>query len=145
MAATIVLVAAACGSDDKDSSSGSGATTTTAVATKVDYSSLSGTLNGSGSSFQDAFQQKAKTEFAKVADGVTVNYTKSGSSAGKQDLANQVVQYAGTDSLVKDNEKAAMKGGDFLYFPVVGAPITVSYNVKGVDKLQLSPDTVAGI
>ena len=111
----------------------------------VDYSKLTGTLNGSGSSFQDAFDQKAKTEFAKVASGVTVNYTKSGSSAGKQDLANQVVQFAGTDSLIKDADKPTFKGGDVLYFPTVGAPITVSFNVTGVDKLKLSPDVLAGI
>ena len=35
--------------------------------------------------------------------------------------------------------------GSYLYFPTAAAPITVSYNVKGVDKLQLSPDTLAKI
>jgi phosphate transport system substrate-binding protein len=35
--------------------------------------------------------------------------------------------------------------GSFLYVPTVAAPITVSYNVPGVDKLQLSPDTLANI
>ena len=145
MAATIVLVAAACGDDNNDSSSGSGATTTTAAGANVDYKSLSGTLNGSGSSFQDAFQQKAKTEFKTVAPDVTVNYTKSGSTAGKQDLANQVVQFAGTDSTIKPEQLPTFKGGTVLYFPIVGAPITVSYNVNGVDKLQLSGDTLAGI
>jgi phosphate transport system substrate-binding protein len=76
---------------------------------------------------------------------VTVNYTKSGSSAGKQDLANQVVQFAGTDSLIKDADKPTFKGGEVLYFPTVGAPITVSYNVSGVDTLKLSADVLAGI
>ena len=69
MAATIVLVAAACGDDNNDSSSGSGATTTTAAGANVDYKSLTGTLNGSGSTFQDTFEQKAKTEFKTVAAG----------------------------------------------------------------------------
>ena len=95
------LVAAACGDSKKDSGSSSGSNATTTVK-GADYSKLSGTLNGSGSSFQDALEQKAKTEFAKVASSVTVNYTKSGSGAGKTDLANQVVQFAGTDSLIKD-------------------------------------------
>ena len=35
--------------------------------------------------------------------------------------------------------------GGILYFPTVAAPITVSYNLEGVDKLQLSQDTLAGI
>src|SRR3954453_17338137 len=103
------------------------------------------TLNGSGSSFQDPFDQKAKSHFAKKDSGVTVNYTKSGSGAGKTDLANQVVQFAGTDSLIKDADKPTFKGGDVLYFPTVGAPITVSFNVSGLTKVQLSADTVAGI
>jgi phosphate transport system substrate-binding protein len=54
------------------------------------------------------------------------------------------VQFAGTDSLVKDEDKAKFKG-PFLYFPTVAAPITVSYNVTGIDKLQLSGETLAGI
>jgi phosphate transport system substrate-binding protein len=141
----IGLVAAACGDDKDDASDSSDSTETTAAPSgSFDYSALSGTLNGTGSSFQDAFQQKARTEFGTVASDVTVNYTKSGSSAGKQDLANQVVQFAGTDSLIKDEDLPSFKGGDVLYFPIVAAPITISYNLPGVD-LKLSPGTIAGI
>src|SRR3979411_696181 len=144
----LAVIAAACSSDSK-TATGSGSRSRTSSssgsAAAFDYSKLTGTLNGSGSSFQDAFDQKAKSEFAKVAPGVTVNYTKSGSSAGQQDLANQVVQFAGTDSLIKDADKPTFKGGDVLYFPTVGAPITVSFNVSGVNKLQLSADAPAGI
>ena len=138
----LAVVVAACSSDRTTST---GSTASSAAGATVDYSKLTGTLNGSGSSFQDAFEQKAKAEFGKKASGVTVNYTKSGSAAGKQDLANQVVQYAGTDSVIKDADKPTFKGGDVLYFPIVGAPITVSFNVSGLDKLQLSADTLAGI
>ena len=140
----LAVVGAAC-SSDKTTTATASDSTSSAKAASVDYGKLTGTLNGSGSSFQDAFNQKAKSEFAKKASGVTVNYTKSGSSAGKQDLANQVVQFAGTDSLIKDADKPTFKGGDVLYFPTVGAPITISFNVSGVDKLQLSPETLAGI
>ena len=35
--------------------------------------------------------------------------------------------------------------GTFLYVPTVAAPITVPYNLSGVDKLQLSADTIAKI
>jgi len=110
----------------------------------IDYASLTGTLNGSGSSFQDVFDQKVISDFKSKAAGVSVSYTKSGSSAGKQDLQNAVVQFAGTDSLIKDADKAKYKGS-VLYFPTVAAPITVSYNVSGLSKLQLSPETLAGI
>jgi phosphate transport system substrate-binding protein len=146
LVAALAVIGAACSSDDnKTAPTNSSAAPSSAKAASVDYGKLTGTLNGSGSSFQDAFDQKAKAEFAKVAAGVTVNYTKSGSGAGKTDLANQVVQFAGTDSLIKDADKPTFKGGDVLYFPTVGAPITVSYNVSGLTKLQLSADTLAGI
>jgi phosphate transport system substrate-binding protein len=55
------------------------------------------------------------------------------------------VQFAGTDSLIADADKAKYQGGTVLYFPTVGAPITVSYNLSGVDKLQLSGETLGGI
>jgi phosphate transport system substrate-binding protein len=142
----MAVIAAACSSNSsKTSTSNSSSTGSSASGASIDYTKLAGTLNGSGSSFQDAFNQKAKAEFAKKASGVTVNYTKSGSGAGKTDLQNQVVQFAGTDSLIADADKAKFKGGDVLYFPTVGAPITVSFNVSGVDKLSLSADTLAGI
>src|SRR5436190_10189664 len=152
----LAVFAAACSSDDNSTTAAAGSGASTAPSSSgggtcdtkgaaVDNASLTGTLNGSGSSFQDAFDQKSKAEFAKLASGVTVNYTKSGSGAGKTDLQNQVAQFAGTDSTIKDEDKPKFKGGDVLYFPTVGAPITVSFNVSGVDKLSLSADTLAGI
>ena len=143
-----IAALAACSSDSKtstsSSSSGGSSSSSTVAGLTIDYASLTGTLNGSGSSFQDVFEQKTITDFQARAAGVSVTYTKSGSSAGKQDLQNGVVQFAGTDSLIKDADKALYKG-PVLYFPTVGAPITVSYNLSSVTKLQLSADTLAGI
>jgi phosphate transport system substrate-binding protein len=142
------VVGAACSSDAKSAtttgSNGSSSSSASVTAAVVDYSKLTGTLNGSGSSFQDAFDQKVITDFKVKASGVSVTYTKSGSAAGKQDLQNGVVQFAGTDSLISDADKPKFKG-DVLYFPTVGAPISVSYNLSGVDKLQVSADVLAGI
>lgn len=138
------LLAAACGGDD-DSASSAGKTATTAAGTGADLGSLSATLNGSGSSFQNNLELAAIDAFTSDASGVTINYNSVGSGQGKTDLANQVTDFAGSDSLVKDTDKTTFKGGDFLYFPIAGGPVTVSYNLKGVDKLQLSAGTLAGI
>ena len=143
---TLGLVAARCGADTDAADSGTGDGTTTTVAGKtVDYGSLTATLNGSGASFQDTLQQTVIGEFAKVAGDATVNYTKSGSSAGKKDLAGGTVQFAGTDSLIKEEERSTFTGGEVLYFPIAAAPITVAYNLEGVDELHLSADVIAGI
>src|SRR5262249_21298871 len=61
----------------------------------------------------------------------------------KKEFAGGLNDFAGTDSTVKDADN--VPAGSYLYVPTVAAPITVSYNVKGVSKLQLSPDTLAKI
>ncbi len=145
----LAVTGAACSSSNDNATSSSsstgGSASSSSSGTSVDYASLKGTLNGSGSSFQDALEQAAITQFKAKAPDVAVSYTKSGSSAGKQDLQNGVVQFAGTDSLIKDADKPKFKGGEVLYFPLASAPITVSFHLNGVSALQLSPATVAGI
>jgi phosphate transport system substrate-binding protein len=102
-------------------------------------------LNGSGSTFQKAYQEAAIEAFTKANKNVKINYGGGGSGKGRQDLADQVVDLAGADSPYKDADLAKNKGGDVLYFPILLGAITISYNVEGVDKLQLSPTTIAKI
>jgi phosphate transport system substrate-binding protein len=103
------------------------------------------TINGSGSTFQKAYEEAAIEAFTKANKNVKINYGGGGSGKGRQDLADQVVDFAGADSPYKDADLAKNKGGDVLYFPILLGAITISYNVEGVDKLQLSPATIAKI
>ncbi len=103
------------------------------------------TVNGSGSTLSKPYQETAIEEFKKANSGVTLNYGGGGSGKGRQDLADMVVDFAGSDSPYKDADMAKIKGGEVLYFPVLLGPITLSYNVQGVDKLRLSADTIAKI
>jgi phosphate transport system substrate-binding protein len=166
-AVALTLVAAACGGDDSGSSSDTtaaaettaaattaGGSDTTASAdttaaggggTEIDYASLSGTLDGSGATFPKAFYEEMIAAFGEVAPDVTVNYAGGGSGKGRQDLADQITVWAGSDSTVKEEDIAKFKGGEFLYFPTVVAPITVSYNLDGVDELNLNCQVIAGI
>jgi phosphate transport system substrate-binding protein len=102
-------------------------------------------LNASGSTFQKAYQEVAIDAFTRAHAGVKINYGGGGSGKGRQDLADQVVDFAGADSAYKDPDLANNKGGDVLYFPILLGAITLSYNVDGLDKLQLSPATIAKI
>jgi phosphate transport system substrate-binding protein len=108
-------------------------------------SSSETTLNGSGSSFQKPFDEAAIAAYKSKNSDVTVNYAGGGSGKGKADLQTKTVDFAGTDSTVKPEDLASYQGGAILYFPTVAAPITVSYNVNGLDKLSLSPTTLAQI
>ncbi len=134
----LALVGAACGS----SSSGSDTTAGGGAATPTSGAPVSGTLQGSGSSFSAAFQEEAAAEFAKANSGTTITYGGGGSGKGRTDLASKVVDFAGSDSPYKDADKPA---DPILYFPILLGPITMSYNLSGVDKLQLSADTIAKI
>ena len=131
-----VLILGAC------SSSG---TTTGSGGTSGGGSALSGTLNGSGSSFQLTFQQQAISNFKTVQPSMTVNYGGGGSGKGRTDLASGVVNFAGSDSPIPAAEQANFKGKTVLYFPVVIGPITMSYNLSGVSNLKLTPTVIAGI
>jgi phosphate transport system substrate-binding protein len=137
------LVAAACGSSSKSNNTTSNTTGAAATATTT-VTLAPATLNGSGSTFQKAFDQDQIQAFQAKHSGVTINYAGGGSGKGQQDLADQVVDFAGSDSApVKD--ATIYKGGALLYFPTVVAPITVSYKLSGVTTLTLSADTIAKI
>jgi phosphate transport system substrate-binding protein len=103
------------------------------------------TINGSGSTFQKAFQEVAIESFTKSNGDVTINYSGGGSGKGRQDFADQVVDYACSDGAYKAEEKAKIKGGEFVYVPILLGAVTLSYNVPGIDKLQLSAETAAKI
>jgi phosphate transport system substrate-binding protein len=106
---------------------------------------LSGTLNGSGSTFQLPFQEQAIQNFKSVQSGMTVNYGGGGSGKGRTDLASGVVNFAGSDSTVPSKEASNFSGKTVLYFPVVIGPITLSYNLSGVSSLKLDATTIANI
>jgi phosphate transport system substrate-binding protein len=135
--AALVLAGCGGGNDNGGNSSSGGSTGGSNLA------SLSGELKGSGSSFQDAFDQEVISAFKQAAPNVTVTYNAVGSGTGKKEFGQGLTDFGGTDSLVKDSDGVA--AGSFYYIPTVAAPITVSYNLSGVDKLQLSPDTLAKI
>ncbi|MEZ5145254.1 MAG: phosphate ABC transporter substrate-binding protein PstS [Acidimicrobiales bacterium] len=136
---------AACGKKE-ETGGGTGSTTGgTAAGGSADVANLSGKLQGSGATFPKPFYEEVKASLQKSAPKLTVDYAGGGSGKGKQDLADNVVDFAGSDSPVAEADLSKFKGGAILYTPTVAAPITVSYNLSGVDKLQLSPDVLANI
>jgi len=156
---SIGLLATACGSDDSTStteapsstaapaSTDASATTAmpeTTTAETTAPANLSATLSASGATFPKTFYEEAIASFTEANTGVKMTYGGGGSGKGRQDLADQLVDWAGTDGTIKDEDLPKFKGGDVLYFPTVVAPITVSYNLD-VEGLMLSADTIAKI
>jgi phosphate transport system substrate-binding protein len=134
--ATTALLAAAC-------SSGGG---TRASISTPRPPALTGTLVGSGSTFQLTFQQNAIASFRSVQPGVSIDYDGGGSSRGRAELAAGLVSFAGSDTApIPASEVANFNGRTVLYFPVVIGPITISYNLPTVPHLRLSGPVIAGI
>ena len=140
------LSLAACSSSSSSSSSASTGSTASSSASSSSGAKLTGTLNGSGSTFQTTFQETAISNFKSVQPNMTVNYGSGGSGKGRTDLSSGVVNYAGSDSPIPAAEEANFKGKTVLYFPVIIGPITLSYNLSGLSKpLQLSAPVIADI
>jgi phosphate transport system substrate-binding protein len=142
VALAAVLSIAACSS----SSSSSPPASSGSPSSGSSSANLSGTINGSGSTFQLTFQQTAIASFKSVQPNVTVNYGGGGSGKGITDLASGTVNYAGSDSPISSAQLPLFKGKTVLYFPVVIGPISMAYNLSGLSKpLQLSGPVIAQI
>lgn len=135
-ALTIALSLAACGASNEDGSDGGS------------DSKLTGTLNGAGSSAQEAAVAAWKKEFQTTNPDVTVNYDPVGSGGGREQFLAGGVAFAGSDAYLSDEELTTAKEtckGDIVEIPTYVSPIAVIYNLDGVDKLNLSPKTIGSI
>jgi phosphate transport system substrate-binding protein len=153
LAGTLAFGAAACGSGDDDDSSTSAATGTSASTSASGAASggdLSGSIAGAGASSQAAAQEAWAAGFQQANPGATVSYDPVGSGGGREQFVSGGVVFAGSDSALADDELTGAQdrcGGvdSVVEVPVYVSPIAVIYNLPGVDKLQLSPATVAKI
>ncbi len=143
--AVVALLLAACGDSSSDGSGGGGdggggdpdGEQTEAIA------DISGSITGSGASFPDTFYQEAIGGLADVAPDLTVTYDSVGSGSGKEAFSQDLNDFAGTDSLVSEDDGIAED--DFYYIPTTAASIAAVYNLPDVEELNLSGETLAGI
>lgn len=97
------------------------------------------TITGSGSSYMNAFHQACIPAYqATTTDKVT--YTSTGSGTGKTQFASGATQFGASDSLYSSDAPS-----NFVYVPLVGGPVGIAYNVKGLTRLNLSPALLDGI
>jgi phosphate ABC transporter phosphate-binding protein len=136
------LALTACGTDDNSGKGGGGGSAAGGDCVKS-------TVNAAGSSAQANAMSEWIKGYQQQCAGANVNYNPSGSGAGVQAFTGGQVAFAGSDSALKPEEHAPAdarcKTGKAIDLPMVGGPIAIMYNVKGVDSLQLSPTTLASI
>lgn len=139
--AALALSLAACGSDqavDNGSDKKDAETTST----------WSGTLAGAGASSQEAAMQAWTASFQSNNSGANVTYDPVGSGAGLKQMGSGKVSFAGSDSVMKDEEREAIEktcGSPALHLPVYISPIAIVFNLEGVDEINMDPDTIAKV
>jgi len=154
LAGSLALVA--CGSDN-NSSSDSSSTSGAAASGSSSAAALSGSLDGEGSTAQKNAIDEAIATFTQNNPNAKVSYNATGSGAGIKSFNGGQVDWAGSDSALKtdpgdggaasetDAAKQRCSGNDAWNLPLVAGPISVGYNVQGVDKLVLTPSVIAQI
>lgn len=95
-------------------------------------------LIGSGASFPFPIYAKWFKDFSASHDA-RVDYQSKGSGAGIQDFINQVVDFAGSDAAMNDEEIAQAKDGVVL-LPMTAGEVVLTYNLDAVDTLKLPRD-----
>lgn len=110
---------------------------------------LSGELVGAGASSQQAAMEAWQSGFEGEYPDVRFSYDPAGSGAGREQFIDGTTDFAGSDSALDDEELTAAQercaGGEVFELPNYVSPIAVMYNLEGVDELNLTPATVAGI
>jgi phosphate transport system substrate-binding protein len=140
------------GSDDPSAEAGAEATAEGGEAAEGETGSLEGTLVGAGASSQQAGVQAWIAAYNAVQPGVTVNYDPIGSGGGRDAFSGGATDYAGTDAVFDEEERAASaengvcaSGSEVIHLPLYISPVAVVFNLEGVDSLNLSGENIARI
>ncbi|MEY6431539.1 phosphate ABC transporter substrate-binding protein PstS [Thioalkalicoccus limnaeus] len=101
-------------------------------------------LMGSGASFPAPIYAKWFKDFSSATKGARVDYQSKGSGAGIQDFINQIVDFAGSDAAMNDEQIGQVKNGVVL-LPVTAGEIVLTYNLPGVSELRLPREVYPAI
>ena len=105
-----------------------GQTTADAAPNTADGAELSGQIAGAGASSQENAALAWIAGFTERTD-VTVTYDPTGSGTGREQFLNGTVEFAGSDSALDEDERAAATercfGSEALELPLYISPIAV--------------------
>jgi phosphate transport system substrate-binding protein len=158
LAALSAFSLVACGSDPSGSAEpGSNAGSTSSEgASASGLACPEGKLAAEGSTAQgNAITEVIANYNAECGDKASIEYNPTGSGAGIKSFYNGLVDFAGSDSALKTEEKDGVveadkaeercQGNPAWNLPMVTGPIAFAYNIDGVDKLVLNAEVLAGI
>ena len=121
------------------------AVTVSLSATSMAFAEESVRLTGSGASFPAPIYLTWFKDFSNKTPGVTVDYQSKGSGAGVQDFLNNTVDFAASDSAMKEEDMAKVAEGVQL-LPMTAGEIVLAYNLPGnPEVLKLPRDVYSNI
>jgi phosphate transport system substrate-binding protein len=131
------LAVTGCNADDNGTTSGASS-----------ISCAEGDLKGAGSTFQKNIVAQWIKDYTAACSGAALDYQGIGSGAGITQFGSGTIDFAGSDSTMKDDEQSkadARCGAPALHLPITAGGIAIAYNLPSVKDLQLSPSTIAAI
>lgn len=99
-------------------------------------------FSGAGATFPLPFYNMIFENYNKK-QGSQVAYGGIGSGGGIRNLKDEIVDFAGSDAYVSDEEMKDMK--PVIHIPTCMGAVVVAYNIEGVSELNLSGSVVADI
>ncbi len=147
-ATTTTTTADAATGDTETTSDAETTSETTSDAGGDPYANLSGSIAGAGASSMEKAQNAWLAEFNALS-GVNVSYDAVGSGGGREQFIAGTTLFAGSDSALKADEITSATdrcfGATPIELPLYVSPIAVIFNLEGIDSLNMSADTIAGI
>jgi phosphate transport system substrate-binding protein len=101
-------------------------------------------INGAGATFPLPVYTEWIYAYQSVDPAVSINYQGIGSGGGKKGIIDGTIDFAGSDSVLKDEEYTA--GKDLQMVPMLAGAVVPIYNLDGIESgLTLDSATLARI
>lgn len=99
-------------------------------------------LSGAGATFPLPFYNAAFESYS-AESGNEVAYGGIGSGGGVRNLKDEIVDFAGSDAFLSDQELEEM--GEIVHVPTCMGAVVLAYHLDGIEKLNLTGELIAGI
>lgn len=102
------------------------------------------TLSGAGATFPAPFYIEVAKQYSK-ATGMRVSYGGVGSGAGQRNLAQQTVDFGGTDEFLTDEQIKKKMPSEIIHIPTCIGGIVIAYNLENIKELNLTSEIISKI
>ncbi len=99
-------------------------------------------LSGAGATFPQPFYNVIFEQFSETY-GDMVAYGGVGSGSGVRNLRDKIVDFAGSDAFLSNDEMAKMDA--VIHVPTCMGAVVMAFNIDGVKKLNLTGELIADI